>query len=78
MRIIRSLHYALAAVLELIVALGPPVIITMLHQLIDVPCCLDLVHHSASWQDALLQILDQTLPLDEARQVSLTQEHHLH
>ena len=67
----------MAAVLELVVGAGPPVVETLLYDVLNEVLGLELIHKAATRQDALLEIPNEVFTQLEAGEIVLTKEHHL-
>ena len=73
-----SSHDTLDAVLEIIIAISSPVVVTLSHEAIDEFLTLGIIKHPSCREEAIFELLDSFLTTLEARQIILTQEHHFH
>ena len=76
-RFVRSKN-TLSAVLEIVVTPSPPVVVTFSSQHVNMALRFLESHPLSSGKDSVLQVPNQGTATNEARQITLSHEHHLH
>ena len=64
-------------VLEIVIAASPPVVIALNNKIVNESLTLRIREHFPRREEPILEVLDSLLAALEAREVVLTQEHHL-
>ena len=68
----------LADILEVVVAPGSPVFVALQNDVVHEPLRLHVVKHFTGGEEPVFEVPDGLLASLEARQIILSQEHHLH